>query len=303
MRTLRFVCVLLLLSGGAGGGGFAENAPGAGFEEYAPEKVLGFARSLIAKREFYRAYMEIQRLDACHPGFISPEKSHITSLYLMHRGANLDGVLSRSYAGEDIPTRCADRLFKSDVYLSRFEFAGAAGILSPEFCEGSGNLRTMRLKRLFLASTMASPGEVPDWNSLDLSGIDTSAWGELARYAQRTKEKEKDPRVSLALGLVPGLGYAHAGNGATGIMAGVVISVLAGLSYLAFKTENQPLGILFGIGATVFYGGSIIGGYREAARNNAALRGQTLERLSEDLQLDKDRETLFSGYGIGHGKN
>ncbi len=303
MRTLRLVCVLLLLSGGAGGAGLAQNAPGAHPDEYAPEAVLGFARSLVSKREFYRAYVEIQRLDAFHPGFIPPEKSHITSLYLMYRGANLDGVLARTLTGTGKPARCADALFKSDVYLARFDYASAAGILVPEMCEGTGSLRAMRQKRLFLASVLDPAGAAPRWKDLDLSGIDTSEWEELARYAQGARDKERSPRVAMALGLFPGLGYSHAGNTATGIMAGVVIGVLAGLTYFAFRTENRPLGILFGIGATVFYGGSIVGGYREALRNNAALRGQTLERLVEDLKLDRDREAIFADYGIGHGKN
>ncbi|TAL31231.1 MAG: hypothetical protein EPN93_18285 [Spirochaetes bacterium] len=303
MRALRIACVFLYLCAAVRGAAAAENAAPRAGEEYSPENIIGFTRALISKREFYRASIELQRLQTFHPGFVPDTQFRITGLYLMYRGGALDGILANPYAGKDARVRCIDSLFRADVYLARYEFGAARELLGTGCLGEDGDLDTMCRKRRFMAVQLGG-GEEPlnRWTSGAQEGAGSIAWDDLARYAISARDREKSPAAALGWGVLPGMGYTYSGNRPTGILACVVISLVAGLTYLSFKTDNQPLGILFGFAATAFYGGSVIGGYREALRANLAIREQAAARFSEDLRLERDRERLLADYGIGDGK-
>ena len=98
------------------------------------------------------------------------------------------------------------------------------------------------------------------------------------------------------------MGYAYAGNRQNGAIAFIVVSVFSALTYFSFRTDNAPLGFVFGATATVFYGGSMVGAYREALRYNRSIGERVRETVLDELHPARDRDEIFQRYGIGHGK-
>ena len=73
----------------------------------------------------------------------------------------------------------------------------------------------------------------------------------------------------------------------------------AAISYYAFNTGNDSIGLFVGAIGTFFYAGNILGGYMAAKRyNNVSLRNMH-ERAVDEMLFEDDRAELFQKYGIG----
>lgn len=305
--TCRLPCVLLFLSLSVHAAPAGRVANAAVPPEYSPDAILKFTRFLIEKGEYYRAFTELRRLHSFHPGYIGEENRYVTELYLLYQGKQYNEVLARRPPAVGERVQCIDAVFKADAFLAGPELSMPGKTLEPyrEFGPDM-ELRSMVSRRLFLASLML--GQLDRARSM-LNGFDEPGPGgpsmeryrELLTYAEKKHSLFKRPAAAALLGIAPGMGYVYAGNAPTGFIALAVVSALSGLTYLAWTTDNKPLAIFFCLGATFFYGGSVIGGYREAVGFNRWLGDRMKEDLADGLDLEKDRQRLYDRFGIAHG--
>ncbi len=268
---------------------------------YSPESILSFTRHLVSSHEFYRAHAELQRLSSFSPGYLDPASLHISSLHLLIKGRRFEEALGSAPVADSGTARCLDGIFRADAALSLTRLEGIPGLLGDaDFC---GELAMFRWKRLFAGSLLANdqkgaralldngvfPADIEGGKERFQAMI---SWSE-KRYATMT-----DPSLALFAGAVPGLGYAVAGNRPTGVVALIVVTVFSSLTVAAFKTDNAPLGIVLGSAATFFYGGSVLGGYLEAKKQNRLVLEGIREGIIDDAGLEDDRDRLFERYGL-----
>jgi hypothetical protein len=272
-------------------------------DPYSPESILGFTRHLISRHEYYRAYVELQRLSAYSPGYIDPGSMQISSRYLLIKGKRFESLLDNSPVPGGTAAGCVDGIFSADAALSLSRFSLVPGALGSGSGICTGPLSKFRWKRLFVSSLLqnditAAEGLLEDDAfPADLDG-GRDRFRAMISWSEKRRADMADPRLALFAGVVPGLGYAVAGNRPTGVVALIVVTVFSSLTVAAFKTDNAPLGVVLGAASTFFYGGSMLGGYLEAQRNNGLAAEALREGLMDDCGLEDDRDRLFEKYGL-----
>ncbi|MCP4136167.1 MAG: NAD(P) transhydrogenase subunit alpha [bacterium] len=265
--------------------------------EYSAPAILGFTRHLISKKEYYRASLELQRLNSFYPGFISPIQFRVTESYLQFQGAQYKHILKHSsYMGPEL-------LFKTDAALVLQDYSQADRLLSSWNYGNDPLFDLYFIKRRFFRSLAANPGIEPaeDFSKI-FQGEEFRKYRELIAYSHEQYDMLKKPVAAFFLGLLPGMGYVYAGNKNTGIVALIAISITGALSYFAFSTNNEPIGIFVGAIGTFFYTGSIVGGYMETQRYNRRIMERRSRYLAEQMNFDEDRESIFRSRGIGTGE-
>ncbi len=274
--------------------------------EYSARAILGFARDLARRGEYFRAYSELSRLKSYYPGHVDDERLALSELYLLYGGGRFAAVLEavRSTGGGD---RCPGRVFAADAAIALGEYERSLDICLGMPADGCAPFVVSALRRRAFMSHLllnrieeAKRLEYPQGPS-DGGGFDPAVYAALAEHAREGFAGRRSPCTALALGAVPGMGYAYAGNTQNGVIAFVVISAFSALTYFSFRTDNAPLGFVFGATAAVFYGGSIVGAYRETLRYNRSIEERTCESAYEELRPGDDRDEIFRRYGIGYG--
>ncbi len=268
-----------------------------GQREYSADNIKGFARYLVEKKEYYRANLEIDRLESYYPGYLTPLEYHTTRNYLLFSGEQYRSVTSYSYTGNDKRTRLTLSLFRFDSYMKLTDYDGAGKIL--DSLESDNPFDEIFLKRRFYLSVMTGKLDRPLSGKKEREQFDFSAYNELQRYAVKTTENMKSPVSALFWGVVPGMGYIYSGERNTGMVALITIALNAAISYYAFSRGSESIGIFVGIIGTFFYTGSIMGGYMAANKYNRNMTDHLNRRLSRDLQLKGDLEELYNTQGIG----
>ncbi len=297
---IALLCAALLLPCGPAAAVNEDVRPG---DIYSANAVLGFTRHLISKKEYYRAHAELMRLLSYYPGAITAERAYTTELFLLFYGGRYDDV-NRTRPPGDHAGWCIDAIFKADSRFASGEYKKALALAD----EGrampcSPDLAHILGKRAFASALLAggfeSAERTAEEKQFSAAGeFDPSHYARLVATARRMQSSYKNPVYAAALGLLPGLGYAYAGDVPTGIIAFLSFSVLGALAAGSYLTDNKPLAFFFGLGATLVCGGSVLGGYRQALRYNQAQSRDLRERLEGDLSLDADRQRIFRRYGI-----
>lgn len=272
--------------------------------EYKAGRILGFARYLISKDEFYRAHVELLRCRSFYPGYISPDNFYTTELYLLFRGKRYEEILNRKSGKEKGQFLYINTLFRADSFLESNEFLNAVNCIKPVFQKNNnGDLNFYLYKRMFLSylllNNIEKAQKIID-NNKKIEGIDYPGFEEAIGYSEDAMSSLREPYCAMALGVVPGLGYAYANEKETGIVAFLVVSVFSALTYYSFKTDNKPMGIVFGAAGAFFYSGNILGGYMAAGRYNSGIMDNLKDYLSNRLELAEDREKIYNNYGIGN---
>lgn len=271
------------------------------YSEYRPENILGFAKHLIAQREYYRALVELKRLQLFYPDYLSREQLYISELYLLFKGKRFSRVLGKEYKSDDAVCRAIDRIFKYDADLHNPDAEGTDLLLSRDLIGYDNSLDRFIVKRWLLTDllrnrTDATEGlkKIEDYRV----SLNAEKYRELVAYSAHKYRSMKNPNLSLFYGIIPGMGYVYSERKATGILALVVISVFSSLTYLSFKTDNSHIGIFLGAATTFFYSGSIVGGYLESKKYNERTERGMRDYLIDELSLENDRDIIFKGYGL-----
>jgi hypothetical protein len=276
-------------------------------KEYSAENILGFAKYLISRDEYYRAFVELKRLDSYYPGYIKKENIFATELFLLYKGERYSDIIS-SELNDALPgAKALHTIFKTDVFLEKKEFIRAGTLINSGGITGiSKDIDLFVYKRVILSYLLLNKidearkiidnrkigDQVIDLNSIEFS--------ESIEYSGRCFGSLKKPYNAMALGIIPGMGYVYADKTATGIMAFLLISALSALTYYSFKTDNKPIGVFIGTAATFFYGGSIIGGYLAAKKYNDSSINDLKDSLNQKMHLAEDREEIYNKYGVGN---
>jgi len=203
--------------------------------------------------------------------------------------------------------KTVDSIYKSDILLNSSELVRAHNVLETISISGINRpVDKFIYKRMFLSYLLLE--KIEEARSI-ISGaefktmiLNTDIYEDAVRSSISHFESQKKPALALALGAVPGLGYAYSEEKATGGVALLVISVLSALTYYSFKTDNQSIGIFIGAAAGFFYAGNIAGGYMAAKKYNRNSYNALKDDLFERLRLEEDRESLYKSYGIGNVK-
>ncbi len=304
LRYIAECAVALVLCASVAPGAGAATVPLKG--EYSAEAVLGFARQLARSGEYFRAYTELSRLKSYYPGHVEEARLRLSELYLLYGGGRYGAILAMVRASGTVVS-CADRIFSADAAIALGEYGRSLDASTALPAEGCGPFIDSALRRRAFISLVllnrieeAKRLESPK-PPLSDGGFDPAAHAELAKYAHDGFSARRSPCTALGLGAVPGMGYAYAGNRQNGIIAFIVVSTFSALTYFSFRTDNAPLGFVFGATAAVFYGGSIVGAYRETLRYNRSIEDRIRESVYEELRPGDDREEIFRRYGIGYG--
>ncbi len=273
--------------------------------EYDAHKIIGFTKHLISKDEYYRAYVELQRLHSYYPQYINQDKLYISELYLLYKGKRYSEILEKELNPGNIDSQYIFKLFKADVYLDRSEFTKAADLFGSGIYSGSDMVIDLYLyKRTFLSYLLLrridEARRIIDKRKINIERIDFSIFEESVEYSKDCYSSLKEPYYAMCLGIVPGLGYAYSGRKQTGLIALIVISVFSTLTYFSFKTDNKPIGAVFGAATAFFYAGSIIGGYMASRRYNETVKTSLRDHLFNKMELAEDRKEIFKNYGIGN---
>lgn len=266
--------------------------------EYSAENIRGFTKSLVERKEYYRAYLELDRLNSYYPGYLSPMEFHVSRNFLLFMGERYNDVTSYSYPGSSKNIWAALSLFRFDSYMKLSNYVEAGKILRT--FEWRSPFSEMLLKRRFYYSVMTGRLDLPDNSEKFIKKPDFSAFTELKDYSDRIKNSMKSPVAALMWGIIPGMGYVYSGEKSTGMVAMIVIAVNAVISYYAFTSGSESIGVFIGVIGTFFYTGSILGGYMDANKYNGNMTDLLNRRLSQDLQLNRDLEQIYNSRGIGN---
>ena len=257
---------------------------------YSPENLVSFTQKLIQTRHYYRAYVELKRIQAYYPEYISPIAYYISEGYLLFQGKRYKDLTTR-------PILTFDGHPKANIYTLDAELREGNFKRVLELTEGSGEGSLGKRRMMALTIT----GAHDELNSFFATAEDP----EIREYRSfiATMEQEvdsfKSPGLAATLGLVPGMGYMYGGEIGTGIVAFLVISLTAGITYLAFRENQKGPGIFIGAIGTFFYGGNILGSYLTVRRKNKLRQKILLETMEERLALEEDRQEIFNKYGLG----
>ncbi len=273
--------------------------------EFQADNIIGFARHLASKEEYYRAYIELQRCNSYYPGYLTDGKYHISGIYLLFRGKRYDEMLAKiaenQKSGKDGP----DAVFAADAYFSRSDFYKALSVTEPAAGYNAANNDNFFLyKRLFLSYLFLK--RIDEAKKLvddeRVKAGDTVSFEDAIGYTADYIDSRKIPHMAAAMGVVPGLGYVYSGQKETGIAAFLVVSVLSALTYYSFRTDNKPLAVFFGAAGTFFYAGNILGGYMASRRYNDNALENLKDYLFNGMKLGQDREDIYNKYGIGNAR-
>jgi len=262
--------------------------------ENTPPSILGFAKHCASMGDFYRAYAELERLEGYYPGFVSESAMLVSKSYFLFSGARYD-ELSTVYSS--FPNAKGLWVFESDRYFLSGDYGKMNDVLSLAYSD-EPFYNGLLFKRRLLANIML--GEEAPLKSLEaLYNDEYSAYRELVVFSNTLLAEKKSLPLSLICGIFPGGGYAYAGNFPTGVVAFTLIVLTGVLTYAAYTTDNHLTAFFIGTVGTLFYGGSILGGYLSAAKFNRELREEVAHNSSYRMSLLDDHKEIYGKDGIG----
>jgi hypothetical protein len=274
---------------------------------YGPGEILGFARHLASNGEYFRAYTELSRLKSYYPG-ISTRRYCISANSTFSMGeAAMTNILALSPPSGGAGS-CAGAVFAADSAIALGHYPRALELSRAEptaECDpflGAALCRRAFISLVLLGRIDEAAGSECPYQNKTREGFDPDAYTGLLSYARGAFADRRSPAAALALGTVPGLGYAYAGNRPNGVIAFIVVSVFSALTYFSFRTDNAPLGVVFRRGGNSILRRRHVGGYREALRYNRSIGERVRETVMDELRPASDRDEIFQRYGIGHGK-
>ena len=271
-------------------------------DEYKPGRILGFTRHLVKQGEYYNAYTELQRLESYYPNYVTPEQYKVTEKYLLFRGGQYNSILGiKAVTGSPV-LNAAGSLFRYDSLFRLSEYENARKQIKVIPADSPAHTALFFYKRRILADIILN-----DFNDIrktyaDFSGYGFPSYDDIIDYSEKRMSELKSPVTAMALGIVPGMGYAYAGNTGTGVVALLVVTVNTLLTVFALRSGNEEIAVITGTVGTLFYSGSIIGGYMAASRQNRQLMGSLADFAGDYFELAKDREIMYTRYGIGNGR-
>ena len=245
------------------------------------DKAANFAKSLIENREYNRALIELERISFTNPSYFNPLQFRVTINYLNFQNRYYDRILF-------LPEQDYSQIFAVDSAIALKDYKNAETIILNQHSQKEDFLNMLE-RRLLFCNLMQSFPKNADYVDMSKDVYNT--------YNSLRNEIDNE-MLAVLFGIIPGGGYAYAGSVYTGLSALAVTTLCAGLSYMSVRSGMEPMGVLFALTGTFFYGGSIYGGYRSVIRNNERVSHRAYTEISEQLHFKEDRENIFRNHGI-----
>lgn len=259
------------------------------------DKTANFTKSLIDNREYNRALVELERISFINPAYFNSFQFKTTINYLNFQCKYYNNIVL-------LNGQTYDQIFVIDSLIALKDYKNAEITINDILNKNSQKekqrlekdefLRMLENRVVFCNLMQTFPKKI---NYINLSG--DASIDIYNTYNSSCNEIDSE-MLAVLFGIIPGGGYAYAGEVYTGIMALAVTTVCTGLSYMSVKSGMKPVGVMFALAGTFFYGGSIYGGYRAVSKNNEAVMNRTYTELAEKLRFYEDREYIFKNYGV-----
>lgn len=261
-------------------------------EEFSFGNILGFAGACAEAGDYYRAYWELDRLVSYYPGKLDENTVIISKCWFLFMGKRYDVLKELAGLRSFGPS---EGIFFADGFFASKDYTGMSALISHQTFDIDSDIVR---KRKFLAAL-----GLQDYDGLTelekLYGENYSAYRDLSEYAGERFSHKKSPFLAAALGLFPGGGYFYSGSKFTGLAAFAVVSLSGVLSWAAFVTGNKLTAVSICVIGTLFYGGSILGGYMEAVKYNRALKTSVMRDCADRLDIIGDLKKIYDEEGIG----
>lgn len=280
-----FICIFLCIPAHAvDGDGYDATQP-----VYDYNRVHGFMNHLFRMGEYSRARDELYRIKSLYPALVPEDRFRVTETHFLFK----EGMYEEVLKSEGEPPLLGLYRFDSLVALGRME--ESEKVIRRDFGNITGPWREMVKRRQLLSELLNDRTVATTAAEAGMQGEDIKR---IIEYTRSEKLKRKNPWMGTGLSVLPGCGYIYADQALTGIVACIVISGLSVLTYYAFRTDNRPAGVVFGAAAVFFYGGSMVGGYRDTLRYNHGIDDKCRRYLDTKLALENDRRRIVRSFGL-----
>jgi hypothetical protein len=273
---------------------FAESAAPLN-DDFTPKKISSFACSLIQEGEYYRAYVELLRLNSFYPSYITGDQWQpplhsfdITASYLFYKSKKYNDILEFDFHETDenivVPLSIfrIDSLFK----LNRKDEAYTELSKLNKFKIAKEYAAYLYKREVYLSALM-------NLQSYDETREEFVHYKGLLEYSDNVHENMKKPFVGALAGIIPGMGYLYAGEKGTALVSIIIIGTGSAVTYASYKNSLSALSIITGSITFFFYGGSILGGYMQCKKNNEYIERMLETKLQRELMLDRDLDEIY----------
>jgi len=263
------------------------------YNDFSPDKISSFTCSLIKNGEYYRAYVELLRLNSFYPEYLQPSVTFITSNYLFYKSKKYSKVVEFDYSKSMNNLFIPLSLFRIDSLLKLDRYDAAESELTGLYeLEDSKVYLTYLKKRSVYLSILNNKTNGRDFKNR------YSDYEELYVYSENIYEKRKNPLLGALAGIVPGMGFIYSGETGTGIVSMIIIGAGSAFSYASYRNGLDSLAVISGMITFFFYGGSIAGGYMQSVKYNNRLMDSLEMRLNRELMPERDLEEIYLKFGL-----
>ena len=262
------------------------------YDDFTPEKISSFACGLIQNGEYYRAYVELLRLNSFYPSYISGPSFDITASYLFYKSKKYNDILESDYSKINENMLVPLSIFRIDSLLKLNRKNEADIELSKLFeIESYREYESYLYKRKVYISALMN-------KDYDKNREEFLQYKELFEYSGSIHENMKKPFAGALAGIIPGMGYLYAGEKGTALVSIIIIGTGSAVTYASYKNEMSAFSVITGAITFFFYGGSIIGGYMQCKKNNEYLMDTLETKLERELMLDRDLDEVYVRFGL-----
>ncbi len=255
------------------------------------KQIINYYNTLLDKEYYYRAYIELLRLNNYFPVLMSHDQYNISSAYLLFKGKNY-----RSFDKLDNNRITAFYVF--DAMVQHGSFLKAEAYLAHFTYKEKKLQRYYFDRRAFSSLVSYNFKDAEKWMTSDL--YDQSFVKKIIGYSKNIFQDMRSPLGALLLGVIPGAGYIYgADDWGTGLSAFLVVTILTGITVGAVLTGNLIVAVITGTIGLFFYGGSIVGAYRATEKYNDELKDSLKLYHFKEFRFATHREDLYQEYGAG----
>ncbi len=253
------------------------------FEFNSEKNIIGFINYLYEDGEYQRAIFELDRYDFFYSDY--SVNSEITRMLCMNKlGTSLVNTLYLK--NENL---VHEILYLDSINAEKSVYGKSFNLEAKEKKDEQIYYKRIFLNRL-LVNDFTSAEEMLIKNNLNYVDF---------KEIDKNYNKFKSPYAGMIFGIFPGGGYIYAGNARTGFTALSVIGICFAASYFAAEYDSPAVAIASGTVGSLFYGGSILGGYLESKRYNKELQNEILKFVENKYEFESDRNYIFKNYGTG----
>jgi tetratricopeptide (TPR) repeat protein len=256
---------------------------------------LGFAESLFAEGDYYRAISEYKRFLFEHPGDpVAPwVRFRIAEAYLAggrtETARDLFAELRLEHVTGDARLRHGATLAEARAFYLEGRLVQAAGLLRE--LEGSTPDLDLLGQARYLSGCVALRGGATGrartaWLRLPAAHPLAERALELVAALDLPAPPSKSPLLAGLLSVIPGLGHLYLGEVATGLTAFAWNGLFGAAVFDSFRRGQIGAGSLLAVLELLWYSGTIYGAVAGAERYNRDARESFLERLDRQAGLD-----------------